>query len=448
MRNLNNDPGRDIKFDSRGDKRLEAMIDDYDAKMLGYIANLYQAINGEKMNFDNIQNSVEALQQFNNRQEFNYLNNLLYPERKKGIKIPSPIPVPSCSFQLHNCITLSTNSSGNLGIVFNPFFLSSNQHLDEMPHITRQGVADTSSVKTNFYTSLFVNNDNSLNGFSPNVKWRPVNIGQEIPPVYDQYRLVSASMVIKYIGRLDTVSGVIGGAVVFDETPEIGCNFTLLTNGEPMQTFDYTPNNLAKYGNFDLAMDSFYHQENLCLEGIRELYFPLDNSYEEYVRLMNDNLVNVKMGAVTSVNPSGVSYSSSEDYLKNGFRQMIYVMGAPANTSCFKVDIYCNYECLPTGEFMNYLPLTLSCDPTTAEEKKQASIVVQQKPVMKADEKNENVPETPGIFQRLKSKFANSLPGIAKLLSTGLIKAVPSLQPGTVLANTISLASNAISSFL
>ena len=67
---------------------------------------------------------------------------------------------------------------------------------------------------------------------------------------------------------------------------------------------------------------------------------------------------------------------------------------------------------------------------------------------MKADEKNENVPETPGIFQRLKSKFANSLPGIAKLLSTGLIKAVPSLQPGTVLANTISLASNAISSFL
>ena len=68
MRSLNNDPGRDVKFDSRGDKRLEAMIDDYDAKMLGYIANLYQAINGEKMNFDKIQNSVEALQQFNSRQ--------------------------------------------------------------------------------------------------------------------------------------------------------------------------------------------------------------------------------------------------------------------------------------------------------------------------------------------------------------------------------------------
>ena len=445
MRNLNNDPGRDVKFDSRGDKRLEAMIDDYDAKMLGYIANLYQAINGEKMNFDNIQNSVEALQQFNNRQEFNYLNNLLYPERKKGIKIPSPIPVPSCSFQLHNCITLSTNSSGNLGIVFNPFFLSSNQHLDSLPNVQYENVSDDVQAKVNYYTSLFVNNDNSLNGFSSNNKWRPVNIGQEIPPVYDQYRLVSASMVIKYIGRLDTVSGVIGGAVVFDETPEIGCNYSAITGGSVAFTKDVVPNNLAKYGNFDLAMDSFYHQENLCLEGIRELYFPLDNSYEEYVRLMNDNLVRGKM---TNNVDTPLTLSSSEDYLKNGFRQMIYVMGAPANTSCFKVDIYCNYECLPTGEFMNYLPLTLSCDPTTAEEKKQASIVVQQKPVMKADEKNENVPETPGIFQRLKSKFANSLPGIAKLLSTGLIKAVPSLQPGTVLANTISLASNAISSFL
>ena len=445
MRNLNNDPGRDVKFDSRGDKRLEAMIDDYDAKMLGYIANLYQAINGEKMNFDNIQNSVEALQQFNNRQEFNYLNNLLYPERKKGIKIPSPIPVPSCSFQLHNCITLSTNSSGNLGIVFNPFFLSSNQHLDSLPNVQYENVSDDVQAKVNYYTSLFVNNDNSLNGFSSNNKWRPVNIGQEIPPVYDQYRLVSASMVIKYIGRLDTVSGVIGGAVVFDETPEIGCNYSAITGGSVAFTKDVVPNNLAKYGNFDLAMDSFYHQENLCLEGIRELYFPLDNSYEEYVRLMNDNLVRGKM---TNNVDTPLTLSSSEDYLKNGFRQMIYVMGAPANTSCFKVDIYCNYECLPTGEFMNYLPLTLSCDPTTAEEKKQASIVVQQKPVMKADEKNENVPETPGIFQRLKSKFANSLPGIAKLLSTGLIKAVPSLQPGTVLSNTISLASNAISSFL
>ena len=56
-----------------------------------------------------------------------------------------------------------------------------------------------------------------LTGTQPNNNFRPININQCIPDVYDQYRLVSASIVVKYIGRLDIVSGVIGGAIIFDE---------------------------------------------------------------------------------------------------------------------------------------------------------------------------------------------------------------------------------------
>ena len=77
----------------------------------------------EKLDFTKIQTAIDALQEFNMRNEYRYLNNLLHPEKCKGVKIPSAVPVPSCSFQLHNCITVRTNSVGNLAIMFNPFFL-------------------------------------------------------------------------------------------------------------------------------------------------------------------------------------------------------------------------------------------------------------------------------------------------------------------------------------
>ena len=94
---------RNIPFNENKNKQINVLIDEYDANFLSYIARLYQSINGEKMNFENIKNSVDALAQFNEKQEYNYLNNLLYPERCKGVKIPSPVPVPSCSFQLFSC---------------------------------------------------------------------------------------------------------------------------------------------------------------------------------------------------------------------------------------------------------------------------------------------------------------------------------------------------------
>ena len=441
---MNDDPGKNIKYQDF-DKKIESMIDETDRRMLSYIARLYQAVHGEKLDFTKIQSAVEALQQFNSRNELTYLNNLLHPEKCKGVKIPSQVPVPSCSFQLHNCITLSTNSSGNLAVVFNPYFLASNLHsTGGLLHVTEG--QRTTDVTSKIYSSLFVNNDNTLNGYSYNENWRLINIGQEIPPVYDQYRLVSASLVIKYIGRLDTVSGVIGGAIVFDETPEIGAEYTIHTDdgqGGIVDTDEvYIPKNLAKYGNFDLAMDAFYRQENLCLEGIRQLYFPIDNSYEEYTRLFNDKLVYAKLD---DLGRTTYNLSSTEDYLKNGFRQVVYVLGAPANQSCFKLDIYCNFECLPSSPFLNYLPLSMTTDYTPLETKRQATIVVQQKPVMKSNEGVENNEvAAPSIWDKMKNKFMDSLPGMGKLIASGLVQAIPQLQLGTSLSNTMSVIGNSI----
>ena len=124
---INDDPSKRYIFSSYDKERLEEMINKYDKDMLVTIADLYGAVNGERLNLEGITRAVDALTKYNSKSEFNYLNNLLMPEKCKGVKIPSPIPVPSCSFQLHNCVTLSPNSQGNLGVMFNPFFLASNQ---------------------------------------------------------------------------------------------------------------------------------------------------------------------------------------------------------------------------------------------------------------------------------------------------------------------------------
>lgn len=421
--------------ETEDDKRLLERIDDYDKKMLSYLGRLYKGMTGEKMDFESIKTSIEALQQFNAAGEYKYLDNLLHPEKQKGIKIPSPIPVPSCSFQLHNSVTLSTNALGNLAIVFNPFFLYNSQGLESVP-IKVDG-DNYNSVTPVYLSSFFVNNNAGLDGHTPSAnsnQWVPINIGQGIPNVYDQYRLVSGSIVVKYIGRLDSTSGVIGGAIVFDEDRTVG-----YYGQADLKTGDHQVNYCAgnwikKYGNFDLAMDAFYHQENLCLEGMRELYFPIDNTFEEYMKLLRTSYM-------TATPRGGSIYDfaleADQDYYKTGFNQMIYVLGAPASQACFKVDVYLNFECLPNAEFLNYMPITpnnVCIDPYI---KKQAIAETQKNAITKANTETAVSTYTPSIWERMKKKFGDALPGIGKLVASGLINAIPMLKPGLALAGTL-----------
>lgn len=420
--------------ETQDDKRLLERIDDYDKKMLSYLGRLYKGMTGEKMDFESIKTSIEALQQFNSAGEYKYLDNLLHPEKQKGIKIPSPIPVPSCSFQLHNSVTLSTNASGNLGIVFNPFFLYNSQGLDKVAFANKVGTYE--SITPAYLSSFFVNNNAGLDGHTPSAnsnQWVPINIGQGIPNVYDQYRLVSGSIVVKYIGRLDSTSGVIGGAIVFDEERTVGYYGEANTDSASVPTYcagDW----IKKYANFDLAMDAFYHQENLCLEGMRELYFPIDNTFEEYMKLLRTSYMTA-VSRGPSVNDFALE--ADQDYYKTGFNQMIYVLGAPASQACFKVDVYLNFECLPNSEFLNYMPITpnnVCIDPYI---KKQAIAETQKNAISKANAETAVSTYTPSIWERMKKKFGDALPGIGKLVASGLINAIPMLKPGLALAGTL-----------
>ena len=417
-------------FKTYDKERLENMINKYDKDMLITIANLYKSMTGENLDLENIVKAVDALVKYNTKSEYNYLNNLLYPERCRNVRIPSPIPVPSCSFQLHNCITLKTNPSGNLAFMFNPFFLGNQNDLQSY-------VSGENTYTTNWLTSLWVNSDADLTGNQPNDHFMPVNIGQMIPNVYDQYRLVSASLVVKYIGRLDIVSGVIGGAIIYEDNPTIGANFS-----NEVRNFSSANPSLAKYGNFDLAMDSFYHQEYMVLDGLRQLYFPIDNSYEEYTKLGGTS--QITYARVSDSDDRIVGQITDNDFYKSGFNQFVYVLGAPPSSACFKIDIYCNFECLPNAAFLNYMPTSTCLYSISNQEKKEIIDTIQKTPIMKSNEFIDyKIPSNLGWkgYMYDMAKRLNAMPGVPKLISMGLEYFVPKLKPtlavlGTMISNT------------
>lgn len=382
-----------------------ALIDNYDKKMLSYLIELHNAVGRDIINVDKFENVIQALQHINAENEYDYLNSLLHPERMKGIKIPSPIPVPSCAFQLHNTVTLSTNSLGNLALLFNPFFLYNNQ-LNGSTFTVQGPSSDT--VQCNFISSLLVNNSNNLDGHTPssnNGDWVTVNISQGIPSVYNQYRLVSASLVVRYIGRMDITSGVIGGAIIYDDTIFPGYNVsdpTDLTTSESL-----VPNTINKYANFDTAMDSFYYQERNCVQGLREIYFPLDNSFEEYKRMVNQLSELSDVGFISNTNTT----QRVPKFSGNGFQQMVYVLGAPPNSSCFKVDVYCNFETLPNAEFLNYMPISLSTCNISSDLKKESISIVQKEPITDIDKEGKWYGSLKrGLFTGLKKIWKTGIP--------------------------------------
>lgn len=410
-------------------------LDNSDLVLLTRLNDLRINLSESSLNIRNIRDQIRSLANFNETRNYEYLSNLLCPEKARGAKIPSLVPVPSCSFQLHNCVTIQTNLSGNCAFILNPNFLASNSLIGKE--------VDGNSGLTYYVfgglTSLWVNNDSGLTGNAENNNWIPVDLNQTLPPVYDQYRLVSASVVVKYIGRLDNASGIVGGAIIYDQMDSIGGKVQQKAGTDPFNpsgsSIITTCPELYKYGNFELARDSFYHQENMCIEGVRMLYFPIDNAYEEYTKVTDETTI--------GMDPEGLQFTVSFDYYKSGFNWMFYCQGAISNSNCFKVDVYCNFECLPKASFLSYMPISVNPFIITPEEKKKFILTIQSRPMSKADEVNYSY-EVPDLFYNLMKKFKNGLPGFDRLRACGLIGAIPSFKPGLTLAGSMIASQNLV----
>ena len=318
-------------------------------------------LNKDQVNVGTIQRDIEAVNQYKDIEKCGYLSSLLDPKNKIGAKIPSDKPFPSCTFQLHEFYTFKPTSTGKILFAINPWFLYTEEAADEVRF--RVGGGGGIECKFGNYALPFFICQNPLMG-SKDVgphQWNiydKLNLG--IGNIYDKYRLVSACMEIRYIGDIDEASGTIGGGISFEKGNYIGTRINRASDGS---IIGYAVNpNYFKYSNFELIRDLPYFQEFNCLEGIRMLYFPLDNDFNQFRKVCDFKGMIYKYNDYPLTHNSYYTLQMPDDSkMKSGFNWIAYIMGAPVpyRVNNFRIDWYFNYECLPKAELLNYIPISI-----------------------------------------------------------------------------------------
>ena len=304
----------------------------YDKKLLRWLVDFYQALSGETIDMDKVTDLVELLEKIKKTSTNSYLHDLVYPEYAKTAKVPIEFPIPTSSFQIHNQISLTTNSTGQLAIIFNPYYLE-------------QGAATNST--------FFVNNSGSLTGSAPDNFFTSTAIGTTIPvEIYQNYRLVSAAIHVRYVHRLDAASGVFGGAVNFENVFPAAIGLTSL--------------DLSRYGNFNYIDDSYFSQRANVLDGIRLVYVPYDNSVQEFQQLGSH---------------------------RAGCNFLIYAQNFPASVSCLRADVFLNFESTLDPVFQNYVPSSYGCRGSATSVKSSVEYLTQKNMVSAPLSNFENTPK-------------------------------------------------------
>lgn len=342
--------------------------------IISKLNQLSNVLNQDPINLERVRHMMQQISEFNNAVEYQYMKDLLDPLNKKGVKIPTDTPTPTCSFQLHNYATFRANENGFDVFTCNPWFLAKEGFEGKKVQIgenTTFYLAGT--VSPYFFCRL-----NTVDGTKPTDYWSSAtSFSFAIPNVYSKYRLVSACAILKYVGELEQAQGVMGAAVTFTKSNDIAFGY-----GNAQGTYNYgsLTQNFNDYGDFELMRDSFFSQEASCLEGIKILYFPLDNSYNEFKTVYDGSKTKWKM--IPDVGPVA---TISDDFFKTGFNWMFYLHGCPYDGTkrMFRIDFYMNYECIPNAEFLNYMPISVNNIHITPEARKKMIDKVKEEAIQK-----------------------------------------------------------------
>ena len=341
-------------------------LNENEKEIIEKINDLYENLKYKNKNINHI---IKKIKEITNIENDNlYFKALLYPEKYKGIKIPDKVPLATCTFQLHTTKLLS-NLNDKFEIIFNPYFLYNSKYSYNgeieygMTAYKKYGKeiilssndyndAFTYRYLTSFYKLVY---DNDYDQFG--YVFAPDFVDQGIPNLYSKYRLVSACVELKYVGKLENVSGVLGGTIITENNPYIGGDlyvFNDLAMPIGSKFFKY----YDKYIDYKQFSNSIYHKQQECIDGIKLLYFPLDNSFEEFHDVIcPENIINTKSSIDNDY--SHKAMLECDNNYKNNFNFYIYGLGLPKGNNNFKLDVYCNFECLPNPEYSALLPLNI-----------------------------------------------------------------------------------------
>ena len=330
-------------------------------------------LNSNNLNLNHIKNEIEYLSKFIEYNEYDYLNKLLYPEKDRIGKIPSLVPIPTTNFKYNFTEVIQANGSGTCFISFNPYFLANDAFLGKysVPYSyvkmenNNPVIVNRWLYPSRFFSTYWVNNKPALTGEGDmfpqsNIPF-PKSADQVISNLYSKYRLVSGCLELRYIDTLESASGVIGGAITNESFPTIGCRYSPVTSATTPFSMElpnypsYPMQDMLKYGNFNLIRQLPYSREKGILEGIRMLYYPLDNYYSEFTPIYNG--AGTKIDVLYDPEDNVPSLFVDSSILKSGFNWLCYVQNGPAYAK-IKISICCNYECLLDPTYMDYIPVS------------------------------------------------------------------------------------------
>ena len=341
--------------------------------------SLKNELNRDQVNLKSVQRDIKQLENYDNVSQYEYLNSLLDPIKTKSVKIPSQCPIPSCSFQMHNSFSFYPNDGGHDLFYLNPWFLA-NENIYKVNIPFESSTFHIDLGGATYFANVAINADTSIS--DPYNWYFPTGSAtQVIPDVYAKYRLVSACMTVRYTGALEEACGVMGGAIVYNKSPYLGCRFHKDNQGANWGgTRDPSLSNI----NFESIRDSYYFIEHNILEGLKMLYFPLDNNFNEFRDVCDGSgitIENVELAGGNSV----FAFKLPNKFLNTGFGWACYLLNTPiTQQKIFRVDYYLNFECIPKAEFMNYMPVTLNVRPTLSNDLKKKFIdEVQDKAIQK-----------------------------------------------------------------
>jgi len=209
-----------------------------------------------------------------------YMNSLLYPEEIVA-KIPSPLPVSSATASIRNNFSITPNSQGKFLLVIDPF-----------------------------YGTGWLYEDNTVDGQGNGIQ-TTINLTQN-NTIVDQFRLVSASIILRYYGNFNQMSGIFVSAT------------TSNLNGQ-------VPGDYLTFSNIEDLTNKFISK---CVDGVKMIYSPMDNRAIEF--------------------RVGSEYTNGTHPCRNQY--LFVVMGDLfPNTTCIRVDYYRNIEYTTIPLYREYI---------------------------------------------------------------------------------------------
>lgn len=302
--------------------------------------------------------AMSSILSTNKKNLIQYIYGLIHPDVAISdclqVKKPSGIPIPSTTFGIKRNLTLKTNASGNLAIIWIPNFLESINGFKDLYNTYKINGTLTGSITqaNTAFTNLWYCNTDDLDGYTrTGLKWsaNPINtLSQD----FARYRLTSALIKVKYTGNKLNQAGMMYSSATYKQLPYISACSMSMASTLSTESVPDADTYFGIFGKFDVTRNGQWNKSvnvTANANGLEALYVPTDP--------MND--VFAKDGFVPTTEKTTGSETSNSfvccQYPTNtNIKYSFVCQGLPPSTACVTIETYYNYEIIVEQEQMPY----------------------------------------------------------------------------------------------